>query len=99
MVDHVYNYFDFLHDHHSALFKIRVLDRSNVKLKLITMVLKLYELKITYMNVYKGILTKIQYYGLQDHQEDLENCREILKQLDLDYVELENDFAKMNPKI
>jgi hypothetical protein len=63
------------------------------------MVLKLYELKITYMNVYKGILTKIQYYGLQDHQEDLENCREILKQLDLDYVELENDFAKMNPKL
>ena len=99
MVDHVYNYINFLHDYHNTLFKIRVLDRSIVKLKLITMVLKLYELKITYMNVYKGILTKIQYYGLQDHQEDLENCREILKQLDLDHVEIENDFAKMNPKI
>lgn len=61
---------------------------------------KLYELKILYMTLYKGTLTEISYYGLSDEiKQKLQDQREILKTLDIDYKEVEDQYYKLNPKI
>ena len=61
---------------------------------------KLYELKILYMTLYKGTLTEISYYGLSNEiKQKLQDQREILKTLDIDYKEVEDQYYKLNPKI
>tara|TARA_R100000734_G_scaffold18846_1_gene16766 strand:+ start:261 stop:461 length:201 start_codon:yes stop_codon:yes gene_type:complete len=61
---------------------------------------KLYELKILYMTLYKGTLTEISYYGMSDEiKQKLQDQREILKTLDIDYKDVEDQYYKLNPKI
>lgn len=61
---------------------------------------KLHELKILYMTLYKGVLTEISYYGLSPEvKEKLQDLREILKTLDINYEDVEDQYYKLNPKI